>query len=124
MICPHCKTQIADGLPFCSNCGKQTSVTVSPQQNQNNANRTGLIFPKNPPLSPYLAALNLLFPGIAQLVYGQVAKGVVLFIASIVLLPIAGIGLIVLIAAVVDAYMVGIYLQGGRPVGQWQFFPS
>jgi TM2 domain-containing membrane protein YozV len=124
MICPHCRTQITDGLPFCTNCGKQISTTTTGNLgNQSNANRTDLVYPKNPPLSPFLAVLNILLPGAAQLVYGQVAKGIVICIATYALLAF-GIGVILYFVAIVDAYMVGNCLKNGKPVGQWQFFPT
>jgi TM2 domain-containing membrane protein YozV len=125
MICPHCQTQIADGLPFCSNCGKQISAPSGTSRGTpNNASRTDLVYPKNPPLSPFLAALNIILPGVAQIVYGQVAKGIVLLISSYALAAVFGIGIIIYLASIVDAYMVGVHLQSGKPVGQWQFFPS
>jgi TM2 domain-containing membrane protein YozV len=117
MICPHCKAQIADGLPYCSNCGKPLSGQ------QPRSNDPNLVYPKNPPLSPYLAVLNILIPGAAQLVYGQVAKGIVTFIAVYGLLAF-GIGVILYFVSIVDAYMVGNCLKNGKPVGQWQFFPT
>jgi TM2 domain-containing membrane protein YozV len=88
-----------------------------------NVGNTNMVYPKNPPLSPWLSLINLFIPGLAQMIYGQVAKGVIILGVSY-FLSIAGIGLLVWLASIPDAYMVGNTLQNGRPVGQWQFFPS
>jgi TM2 domain-containing membrane protein YozV len=130
MNCPHCNVQIADGLRFCSNCGKPLTAAPAaptpqysnPVQNQP-VGSSNLIYPKNPPLSPLLALVNFLIPGLAQIIYGQVAKGLVIMGVSY-FLSIAGIGLLVWLASIPDAYMVGNALQNGKAVGQWQFFPG
>lgn len=54
---------------------------------------------------------------------GQTVKGIVLLISSWAL-SVAGIGLLIWIASIVDGYLVGKVLASGRPVGEWQFFPS
>jgi hypothetical protein len=85
---------------------------------------SGLIYPRNPPLSPHLAWLTLLIPGLPQLIFGQVGKGIVIFIVACVLLP-TGIGpLLVALVALIDAYLVGRALQSGKAISKWQFFPT
>ncbi len=86
----------------------------------------GKVRPSNPPKSPHLAWLNLLLVGVAQMVFGQIGKGLAILGAAIVTaLFTAGIGgLAVMVASIVDAYMVGKVLRSGQPVGKWQFFPS
>jgi len=83
------------------------------------------VYPSNPPKSPHLCWLNLIYPGIAQITLGQTAKGVAYMGGFIVgffvfLIP----GLVIWIASLPDAFMVGKVLRSGRPVGKWQFFPS
>lgn len=82
------------------------------------------VYPSNPPKSPNLCWWNVLWPGIAQLAHGQVGKGVLLLLISPVSLvfPLLTFALIVL--SVIDGYQVGKILQSGKPVGNWQFFPS
>lgn len=82
-----------------------------------------LIYPSNPPQSPHLAWINILIPGLSQILMGQTAKGIVLLVSSYVLL-VVGIGALVWLASIIDGYLVGQVLQSGRPVGEWQFFPS
>jgi hypothetical protein len=54
---------------------------------------------------------------------GQTVKGIVLLVSSYVLL-VVGLGAIIWIASIIDGYLVGQVLASGRPVGEWQFFPS
>jgi len=85
-----------------------------------------MVYPKNPPLNPHLCWVNLLLSGLAQILHGQVAKGIVLLvvtIASNLLLPVVlalGIGAV----SVIDAFMVGKVLRSGTPVGKWAWFPK
>jgi hypothetical protein len=84
-----------------------------------------LIYPTNPPRSPHSAWWSLIFPGVAQIVFGKTPMGItciaVCFILSILT---AGVTYIfILAAAIVDAYMTGNRLKEGTPVGKWQFFP-
>ena len=94
------------------------------------------VFPQNPPRSAHLNWLNLLGPGLAQVVYGKVWMGVwsialctIIEITSNpeieIISPIQGGVLIIalLIASVVDGIMTARILQRGQPVGKWQFFP-
>lgn len=133
MFCPACGNTNPDGAHFCTKCGKSLDGTPQPaaapataragtRDNQN----TSLVYPKNPPLSPHLCWLQLVCPGVAHLVFGQIAKGIVIFLAVVListLIPVIGIlasyGL-----AITDAYLVGAALKKGKPVGKWQFFPS
>jgi hypothetical protein len=83
-----------------------------------------LIYPRNPPLSPHLAWLTLLIPGLPQLIFGQIGKGILIFIVTCVLLP-TGLGpLLVALIALIDAYLVGRALQSGKALSKWQFFPT
>ena len=95
------------------------------------------VYPQNPPRSAHLNWLNLLGPGLAQIVYGKVWMGV----GGIALNTIISymiqvqvwneesptllvmLNFILLIASVVDGIMTAKMLQTGRPVGKWQFFP-
>jgi len=83
-----------------------------------------MIYPSNPPKSPHLCWLNMLWSGIAQCIYGQTAKGITLIFAELVGLLTCILFVIVAIASIIDAYMVGKALAAGKPVGKWQFFPK
>lgn len=131
MNCSRCGKEIPAGLAFCSECG--TPVSNVPAQTQSVSNGMGtrdqvassnLIYPHNPPLSPHLAWLSLFFPGVAQMTFGQILKGIAILVVFIFGIPTGIIALAVMAAAVIDAYMVGGTLQKGKPVGKWQFFPQ
>ena len=82
------------------------------------------IYPSNPPQSKWLSLLNLLLPGVTNVVYGQVGKGIALIVAS-VLLAVTVIGyLALMVATTIDAYQIGVVLESGRPVSKWAFFPK
>jgi TM2 domain-containing membrane protein YozV len=82
-----------------------------------------MIQPSSPPKSPVLALILslLLLGGAGQIYLGQVTKGIVLIVASL-LLSCIGIGVIVWIVGVIDAYMIGQKLERGEPVEEWEFF--
>jgi TM2 domain-containing membrane protein YozV len=86
--------------------------------------RGNLIYPRNPPISPHIALVTLIIVGLPQLVYGQVIKGILLFILFWLSMPTVFGPLIILILALVDAYMIGNTLKAGRPVSQWACFPT
>jgi hypothetical protein len=70
--------------------------------------------------------LSIFLPGVPQLVFGQVAKGITVFVVALLLyssLVLSLFGLVLTIAAIVDGYMVGNRLYSGRTVEKWQFFP-
>jgi hypothetical protein len=141
MQCPRCGQENPPQAKFCGKCGEAILAPptappppppiapapgVPPRTGGIAAGPTPtgkLIYPSNPPQSPHLAWVNLLIPGLSQILMGQTTKGIVLLVGSYVLLFI-GIGALVWIGSVVDGFMVGQVLQSGRPVGEWQFFPS
>lgn len=79
--------------------------------------------PGGPPSSaanPVLCAvLSLFFPGVGQMLAGQVAKGVV--ILAIAFFTAYGACLLPFLAAF-DAYQIAQRRQRGETVGEWQFF--
>jgi TM2 domain-containing membrane protein YozV len=127
MQCSRCGQENPPEAKFCGKCGAPMSQVPPPVRPEPipAPPPTGkkLVYPKNPPLSPHLAWLNLIIPGLSQILMGQNAKGITLLLSSY-LLAWAGIGVLIWIAAVIDGFMVGQVLQRGQPVGEWQFFPS
>lgn len=65
------------------------------------------------------AVASFFFPGLGQLLAGQVLKGAVIFGVGIV--TCAGFGLLPFVAAA-DAFLIGERKRRGEPVGDWQFF--
>jgi hypothetical protein len=89
------------------------------------AGRAGRLRASDPPKSPALmAVLSLLLAGLGQMVLGQLAKGVVVLLATVALgVLTAGVAAPVLWAVgACDAYAIAKKLKQGRAVGRWEFF--
>jgi hypothetical protein len=86
--------------------------------------RGNLIYPRNPPISPHLALVTLMIVGLPQLVYGQVGKGILLFVLFWLSVPTVFGPAVILLLALIDAYMIGGTLKAGKPVSKWACFPS
>ncbi len=88
--------------------------------------------PSSPAKDPILmGVLSFFIPWLGQLVIGQVAKGIVMFLLTPILFAIfviatLGMGLIVLpfvdLIAAIDAYLLAKKLREGRAIGNWEFF--
>lgn len=132
MYCSKCGQQIADGSHFCPECGAQLDAhTQPPPQQQSSAagtrdqTRVGdMVYPKNPPVSPHIAWLCLIWPGLPLLIHGQTAKGVVLMAATMVSFIFPILTLVLIIITIIDAFKVGKVLASGKPVAKWAWFPS
>jgi len=133
MICTKCSKQNLDTARFCTDCGHSLNGGSSAQAEAQSTNvgtrdqapAHDLIYPKNPPLSPQICWTSFLLVGVAQMIFGQVAKGVSIFIAACFIGILTG-GLsffVVAPLAIIDAYKLGVALRDGRAVGKWQFFP-
>jgi hypothetical protein len=134
--CLECGTSLSEGSKFCPACGTSAekdweSAIPAPGRRKPGA-ASHLIRPTDPPLSPHLCWLNLFCPGIAQLILGQLWKGLLIigfatlfglamsrFPASVMSFAAFGI----LIGSTVDAYMVGKALKFGTSIGKWDWFP-
>ena len=81
------------------------------------------IQPSNPPKNPIIAAVLsvLLLGGVGQMYIGQMKKGIILIVATVVLSCI-GIGVIIPFLGAVDAYMLADKLQKGEAIGDMQWF--
>lgn len=136
MQCSRCGQDNPPQAKFCAKCGQPISAPpppVPPSPLPQPPPRPNvpvgpspagkLIYPSNPPPNPNLAFINILVPGLSQILMGQTVKGIVLLIASLCL-SLVLIGVLIWIASIIDGYMVGKVLQSGRPVGEWQFFPN
>lgn len=135
MFCSRCGRENRDGSRFCTECGESlvSGTTVRPEgRHRPSAARDqdpakNLVYPKNPPLSPHLCWLNLILPGVAQLILGQAAKGIAIFFLASFALGFFGeeswMVVFIAVAATFEAYRVGTVLRSGRAVAKWQFFP-
>ena len=81
------------------------------------------IQPSNPPKNAIIAAVLslLLLGGVGQMYIGQMKKGIILIVATVVLSCI-GIGVVIPILGAVDAYMLADKLQKGEAIGDMQWF--
>ena len=104
-----------------------------------------LVMPSDPPKDPLIiAAVSFFVPWLGQIILGQVAKGIVMFLLSPFIHffffmfvgwieSMSGGGVDVpwwlmtpLLAGVIalDAFFVARTLKSGQPVGKWRFFPG
>lgn len=86
-------------------------------------NSTMTIQPSDPPKNPIVAALLslLLLGGVGQIYLGQQKKGIILIVATL-LLSCVGVGFVVWVVGVIDAYIMADKLQKGQPIGDMQWF--
>lgn len=121
--CANCAHEMADNASFCPKCGVKVSPPMGTRGRRTPAGHT-LVYPRNPPLSRHIALVGIILPGVPQLIIGQRLKGVALFAAALVAGALTGgFGYLGAAAvAVVDAYLIGIKLERGRPVGPMEFF--
>lgn len=91
------------------------------------AGQDGMVMPRNPPRTPgWMAFWAAVWPGLGQLLCGQKTKGVVLMLASCFgsILTAGLLSIPFCIIGAIDAYKVADTLARGRPVKEWEFFPS
>lgn len=133
MYCSKCGHEISDNSRFCAECGfsllqhTESSSIINGLGTRDQSKENELIYPRNPPLSPYLCFVNLLVIGLAQIIFGQVAKGWIIILSSgtfFLLTKQPMIWFLIAIASTIDAYMIGSFLKKGLPVGKWAFFPN
>lgn len=84
---------------------------------------TEQIQPTDPPKNAILAAILslLLLGGVGQIYLGQMKKGIIIIVATIVLSCI-GIGVIIPVVGAIDAYILADKLQKGEAIGDMQWF--
>ena len=82
------------------------------------------IEPTDPPKNPVLAAVLsfLLLGGVGQMVLGQNKKGILIIVATLVLIPCAGVGFIVPVVGAIDAFVLGQKLKNGESISDMQWF--
>lgn len=136
MYCPKCGKENIVGANFCGSCGAGLhpspkepagghNVAATPTGTRGQPASTELVYPKNPPHSPHLCWLNLILQGLAQMIHGQVSKGVSILIAQLVIVSLLPpLAIVTAIASIYDAYKVGFALKMGRPIGKWAWFPD
>lgn len=99
----------------------ETNTAPQPQ----NTNTSDLVQPEQLGVSPGVAALlSVLIIGLGQMINGQVAKGILMFIGSIAIAIFIGIfvGPFLWIFSGIDAYQCAKKLKNGQPIGKFSFF--
>lgn len=127
MKCTKCNKDIESGIRFCPSCGTPCSTTASPNGGGGQqVAPADLVYPKNPPLSPHICWINILLVGLAQILFGQGAKGLtILGIAFLGGMITGGLSFFIMAPiAIWDAYKVGKALKMGKTLTKWQWFPS
>jgi RNA polymerase subunit RPABC4/transcription elongation factor Spt4/TM2 domain-containing membrane protein YozV len=114
--CQECGAKTNERQEFCTKCGSRLVYRTR-------SNFLGGLSDKTK--SPSTATIISCFlPGIGQVYLGQVKKGLAIFAGSVVLGLISGgtLSVVVWIAAMVDAYLIGKKLAQGQTVDTWEFF--
>lgn len=128
--CSKCGGKNPEGTTFCSDCGSRVGG-YDHKSSKTSENRIGtrdqhlgdgLIYPRNPPLSPFYSLLCFI-PGLPQIIFGQIGKGLAMLFMTALFVPM-DLEWCMMIASLIDGYKVGAKLKSGKPVSPWGFFPK
>ncbi len=110
VICPNCGKNTPEGK-FCEHCGASVQKTQTFQQP---AQGTAPVQNKNPILA---LVLSLIICGVGQMYNGQLRKGVIMLVATIIMAILFWpISLIILIYSMYDAYTTAQKINNGEVV--------
>lgn len=135
-VCTHCGVAVGQEKKFCAKCGQAVNADqaiclgcgcalTQMGNGMNNFQNAGQKTIHASGKSASTAVLlTCLITGLGQMYLGQVLKGVVILLATIVIGALtAGVGSIVIwIIAMIDASKIGKKLEAGQSVGEWEFF--
>ena len=114
MNCAKCGNHNLPEALFCeaSNCRASFSNTAPP------------IEPRSFPCRRIYILANIVFPGFAQILFGQPLKGIFMIILHLILGFLYPLGAFVWIGvSIVDSFMVASAVNNGNALGTWRFFP-
>lgn len=124
--CPYCGKSVKKDARRCPHC--TFPVATAGPESRTAESPADLIHPTSPPLEPLLVAIlsGCCIAGLGQMVLGQVAKGVLFLLAALTLgIITAGFSVFLTWPLMgIDAFMVAKKLKSGKPVTQWECFPS
>jgi hypothetical protein len=132
-LCQYCGFALERGLNICTFCtganlrNSAAKIQIDPPwQKQAASNDQGRISATTPARDPLLMTFfsGCCFPGLGQILMGQVAKGAVVGVIALLIMFITNgmAALVLLPIAALDAYLVADKLRDGRTVGPWEFF--
>ena len=124
-ICPKCGVRPHVTKNFCHSCGSSVNsnqamcINCGVQLKEINKTQNG-----DSPNPAIMGLLSFLITGLGQMVMGQVAKGIVMLIGSIILafFTLGLSSLITIAISIIDAVLIAKKKQQGRQVGEWEFF--
>ena len=139
MYCTHCAETIADAAEICPKCGVRQNKVINYCYNcgqsvtdiQEICTACGVNVKKGKPagngeaMHPAIPALlSLLLTGLGQIVNGQVAKGILVFVLSIIfsILTLGFSVYITLPIVIIDAYLIAKKRKEGKKVEKFEFF--
>ena len=126
--CPKCGAAKGAGKNYCASCGKRApkDAKTCPACGATLAGR-GVIPPSKLRLAPLLASASSFFIwGMAQVLNGQKAKGIILFLIYVAVLSvnprISPARVIGGLASALDAFFCARRMAKGEAIGYWRFF--
>ena len=126
MKCPYCDNEVPNGVTSCPSCGAAVANTApaTPDAQQPPYQQQPGQISGNGKSASTATLLSCLITGLGQMYLGQVGKGVVMLIGSVILSVCTGgfSGLVTWIIGMVDANKIGKKIEAGHSVGPWEFF--
>lgn len=125
-FCPSCGTKLDNegSVKFCPNCGNALESTGVPNRTQR-IESDDLVYPESLRVSPTVAAiLSFFIFGLGQMLNGQLAKGILIFVLSTLIIGVTiGFAIIpIWIVVTIDAYKCAKKLENGQSIGKFSFF--
>ena len=124
-ICPKCGVRPFTTKKFCNSCGtgvnSNQAMCISCGTQLKEIKATQTVDSTNPAL---MGILSFLIVGLGQMIMGQVTKGVVMLIGTIIL-AFFTLGLSTFVTtpiSIIDAVLIAKKKQQGKQIGEWEFF--
>jgi hypothetical protein len=116
---------IAPAAPVYGGSSQSTGSTGSTQSGSQTGGSTEYVYPADKKVDAGIACLlSVLFPGVGQMINGQIVKGIVLLVVAVVVGPFTCgiVNVADAIVAGIDAYKCTKALEDGVTLRKWSFF--